>query len=122
MPIALYVINLMVRLVKGFPVTAAADWALLLFGVDIVALISVKDFSVYVPVDAQEFASVLFAGLMLFGLMIWLLNILWGEGVLERVKTSGWTFVSCFYVVLSISLTVIYIYGHLLVFSGRLDA
>jgi len=121
-PIAAYLINFFVRLRKGFPVTAAADWALLLFVLDLVALISVGDFSAYVPLAMKGFAAVLFAGLMLSGLAIWLLNVLWGEGVLEAAQQSGWTLTAAGYVVLSISLTMAYVFAHLFVFSGGANA
>lgn len=117
-PIAAYLLNFFVRLRKGFPITAAADWALLLFVLDVVALIATGDFAAHVTKPMQGFASSLFAGLMFAGLALWLLNVMWGEGVIEQAQKTGWTFGAALYVLLSIALTMAYVYAHLYVFSG----
>lgn len=119
-PIGSYGINLWVRLSKSAPVTAAADWALLLFALDFAAITAPTEFAQYVAVETlQPNAPAIFVTLMFLGLFAWLGNILHVEPRIEKALKDGWTFKTGGLALASTAGTVAYTYAHLFLFVPR---
>ena len=84
-PVALFVLSVVLRRALHRPLTAGADWLLLILAFDITALLSLKDLEPLIQDDfVRNIALGVFVVLMLISLLTWVLSVGIFEAKLEK--------------------------------------
>lgn len=93
-PVLLFGLNLVARLLQSLPASTGADWIILLLGIDCNALASPGGFKdqVKLPFAQSNFEGT-FVVLVIMGFCLWVLSVFKLEPMLERSRNGVvWTY------------------------------
>lgn len=118
-PIAVFVLNVIFRLRRQLPLTAGADWVLLLLTFDLVVLMQQPEFAPHVGSWMKEQIGPVFVLLLIFGFISWVSNVSYVEPILENATKRIWTFFGVLQVVFLLGVTLTYTWAHFYIFTSR---
>jgi hypothetical protein len=121
-PIATFLINVVVRLFKQLPISAGADWALILVAFDWVASTHSSDFTPYIANQTlRNSLPDIMTGMLVAGLLFWIYCVYKLEPALDKMrsggKSLGWS--EIMKIVVAISLVCLDTWVHFSLFSFK---
>lgn len=119
-PILTFWLNIGIRLLKQLPLSAGADWVLILLAFDFVAISNVADFSAYAvsPIFRESLSAVLVC-MIILGFMFWIYCVFILEPALDsiRIKKKLWDLGNLIQIVITTSLVCLDTWAHFSLFS-----
>lgn len=119
-PILTFLLNMGTRLFKQLPISAGADWVLILLAFDFVAISNVADFTTYAvsPIFRESLPSVL-VGMIILGFLFWIYCVFKLEPALDniRIKKKVWGWSELIQIIIATSLVCLDTWAHFSLFS-----
>jgi len=121
-PIATFLINVLARLFKQLPISAGADWALILWAFDWVASTHSAEFVPYIADQTlRDSLPHIMIGLLIIGLLFWVYCVFKLEPALDKMRAGGksWGFGEFAQIIFAISFVCVDTWAHFSLFSFK---
>lgn len=121
-PILTFLLNLISRILKKLPISAGADWVLILWAFDLVVMINHADYLPHIvePIIRDSLFSII-AVMIIMGIAFWIYCIQWLEPALDKIrnKKKKWGWNEILQIIVAISLVCLDTWAHFSVFSFK---
>jgi len=119
-PIATFLINIVTRLFRQLPISAGADWALILWAFDWLATINSSEFQPFIAEQTlRSSLPTITTGMLVAGLLFWIYCVFKLEPALDKIRNGGklWGLSEFAQIVLAISFVCVDTWAHFSLFG-----